>query len=99
MMIAPEQDRLSSDGTLTLVVFHGTGKLKTLMIFPSIFKGAHVKHTEAFEMMTGKEIEVSFDRPVALQIDGETILDVTEYKVSAASVVPKTEEPAQTAGA
>ena len=28
-------------------------------------------------------IKVEFDRPTALQVDGETILDVTEYEVYA----------------
>ena len=65
------------------MVFHGTGKLKTLMIFPSLFKGEHVKHTEAVTLLVGKEITVEFDRPAPLQIDGETITDVTSYTVTA----------------
>lgn len=28
---------------------------------------------------SGKDITVSFDRPVALQVDGETVLGITEY--------------------
>lgn len=83
MKVAPEQNR---DGdTLSLVVMHRSCKLKTLMIFPSIFKGEHVRHTEMVEVMTGKEISVRFSRPCALQIDGETVLGVTEYSVSAAA--------------
>ena len=31
--------------------------------------------------MKGKSVRVKFDRPTALQIDGETILNVTEYSV------------------
>lgn len=34
----------------------------------------------------GKDIKVVFDRPTALQIDGETIPNVTEYRVTAAGV-------------
>lgn len=83
MNIAPAQDRLAKPKTLTLVVLHGSGKLKTLIVFPSIFKGEHVKHTEMVSIMTGKEITVEFDRPVALQIDGETVTDVTTYSVRA----------------
>ncbi len=77
MMPAPEQDRKS--GKLSTMVFYKSGKLKTLMIFPSLFKGEHVKHTKQVEVLTGKEITVEFDRPVALQIDGETILGVSSY--------------------
>ena len=82
MMIAPEQDRLNDGREQTLVVLHGSGKLKTLCVFPSIFKGEHVTHKDIFSVIKGHEIHVKFDRPVALQIDGETVLDVTEYSVS-----------------
>lgn len=83
MMPTPDQQRLG-DGRVSLMVLYGSGKLKTLMVFPSIFKGEHVKHTEVVSVMKGREITVTFDRPCALQIDGETILDVTSYTVHAA---------------
>lgn len=83
MMIAPKQDRLKK-GESTLVVLHDSGKFKTLCIFPSIFKGEHISHKDIFTFLKGREITVKFDRPVALQIDGETILNVTEYSVCAA---------------
>lgn len=84
MMVAPEQDRLDAKKELTLTVMHGSGKLKTLMVFPSIFKGEHILHKEMVTMVKGHEIHVAFDRPTALQIDGETILNVTEYTAKAA---------------
>ena len=83
MMATPDQDRLG-DGSQTVLVLHRSGKLKTLMIFPSIFKGEHVKHTDIFTVIKGKEVTVTFDRPCALQIDGETVLDVTSYTVKSA---------------
>lgn len=83
MIPTPKQERLNKDRTVSLMVFHGTGKLKTLMLFPSIFKGEHVKHTEAVAIHEGKEITVRFDRPAPLQIDGETIIGVSEYTVHA----------------
>ena len=82
MMVAPAQDRLNAAREQSVVVMYGSGKLKTLIVFPSIFKGEHVKHGEMVEVLTGHEITVKFDRPCALQIDGETILNVTEYSVS-----------------
>ena len=88
MMTAPGQDRLNHKGEVTLVVMHGSGKLKTLMVFPSIFKGTHVQHGEMVAVHTGKDISVSFDRPTALQIDGETVLNVTDYRVTAEAPVP-----------
>ncbi len=85
MMPCPKQDRLDPEKNVSLMLFHGTGKLKTLMIFPSIFKGEHVKHTEAIAIHTGKNITVKFDVPSPLQIDGETHLNVTEYSVKASA--------------
>ena len=83
MMPTPAQDRLSEDGKLSLMLFHGKGKLKTLMVFPSLFKGEHIKHTDMVAIHEGYDIEVRFDKPCALQIDGETILGVTGYKATA----------------
>ena len=79
MMAAPSQDRGNGDGTLSLVVFHGAGRLRTLCAFPGIFKGKHVKRRKMVAVHTGHEIKVEFDRPTSLQIDGETILNVTSY--------------------
>ena len=92
MNIAPMQNRLAEPKTLSLVILHGSGKLKTLMVFPSIFKGEHIKHEKIVKIFTGKDITVKFDRPVALQIDGETVLGVTEYTVHATA--PKAAEVA-----
>lgn len=82
MIATPEQDRLAKDG-VSLLVWHGSGSLKTLMLFPSIFKGEHVKHTKHTAILRGREIEVEFDSPCALQIDGETVLNITSYRVTA----------------
>lgn len=81
MMVAPDQDRLSKDNEVSLVVLHGSGKIKTLIVFPSIFKGKHVTHKEMVDVITGHHISVEFDRPTSLQVDGETILGVTKYEV------------------
>ena len=79
MMIAPNQDRKHNE-TLSVVVLSCKSKLKTLVVFPSIFKGEHLKHTEMVTVLSGKEITVEFDKPTALQIDGETVLGVTKYE-------------------
>ena len=81
MFVTPKQDRFDPEGKVSAAVLHNSGALKTLMVFPSIFKGEHVKHTEMVEIRTGHEITVEFDRPTALQIDGETVLGVTSYTV------------------
>lgn len=85
MIPTPAQDRLNAKRTVSLCVFHGSGKLKTLMIFPSLFKGEHVKKVKHVKIISGKKITVRFDKPCALQIDGETVLNVTEYTVTSAA--------------
>lgn len=85
MIPTPEQDRLGED--ISICVMFGAGRLGTLMTFPKIFKGEHVKKKNTVKVLTGKEIIVKFDKPCALQIDGETILDVSEYRAVSSSYV------------
>ena len=82
MMPTPNQNRNATGKKVSLMVFHTSGKLKTLMIFPSIFKGEHVKNEKYVTILEGQNITVTFDRPSPLQIDGETVLDVTTYSVT-----------------
>ncbi len=83
MIPTPEQDRTQKDAVSTLV-YHNCGKLKALIVFPSIFKGEHVRHTEMIKIFKGREVTVTFSEPTALQIDGETIKNVTTYTVRTA---------------
>lgn len=87
MIPTPKQDR--SSGKLSLMLFHGAGRIRTLCVFPGIFKGTHIKHKNMVAVHTGNEITVEFDRPTPLQIDGETILGVTKYTAYAAKVKEK----------
>ena len=87
MMATPEQDRLAEGGKLSVLVFHGSGRLHTLMVFPSIFKGEHVKHKKIVTVLSGYDVKVSFAAPAAVQIDGETIPDVMEYTATAKAPV------------
>ena len=87
MMATPAQDRLAEDGKLSVLVFHGSGRLHTLMVFPSIFKGEHIKHKKIVTVLSGYDVKVSYDAPAAVQVDGETILDVTEYTATAKAAV------------
>ena len=91
MFVTPDQDRFDPDGKVSFATLHNSGALHTLMIFPSIFQGKHVEHTKQFEVRTGHEITVEFDRPTALQIDGETVLGVTSYTVKTGKTANKKE--------
>ena len=45
MMATPNQDRLNPEHTVTTMVMFGKGKVGTLIAFPTIFKGEHIKKT------------------------------------------------------
>ncbi len=91
MYPTPDQDRTRADQTLSIMVFHTAGKMKTLTIFPSIFQGKHIQHTDVVTILEGKDIRVEFDRPSPLQIDGETISGVRTYHAMASSVAARQE--------
>lgn len=80
MMAAPMQERNNKEGLLSLILMHTGGKLRTLCVFPSIFQGKHINHTKTVALHRGRDITVKFDRPVTLQIDGEIVRDVSEYR-------------------
>ncbi len=86
MQPTPDQER--SSGELSVMVYHHAGKCKALAVFPSIFQGKHTNHHGMVEILKGQEITVAFDEPRPLQIDGETIFDISSYTAS----VPKERE-------
>lgn len=93
MMISPDQDRDS--GLVSVMAMHGGSRVKTLSVFTKVKKGTHVKHTEMVEIFEGYDVKVEFDAPCDLQIDGEVVTGVTEYRVKcerAPEIVPKIEE-------
>jgi diacylglycerol kinase family enzyme len=82
MIPTPAQDRFNKEHTISTCLMYGKGKIRTLMLFPNIFKGQHIKDKKAVAILSGHEITVKFSRPCALQVDGETILGVTEYTMT-----------------
>ena len=83
MMACPDQDRNNPDHSVSILVFRGKVRLSVLMIFSKIFTGEHIKYPKNCIIHTGKNIKVEFDSPRSLQIDGETVLGVSEYTVKA----------------
>lgn len=81
MKVAPDQNRNNTEHKVTSVVIYGTGRLKTLIRFPKIFTGEHIRYTDMVDIRAGHEVKVVFDKPCALQIDGETVKNVTQYTV------------------
>ncbi len=76
--VAKSQDR--SSGKLTVVIANAKGKLKTLLALNEVNKGRADKIPETVKYYLTEEVKVRFSIPHSLQIDGEVIEDVTEYK-------------------
>lgn len=83
MKVAPNQDRLNPERKLTVLTWYDSPKLPTLIAFPGIFEGKHVNNKKCV-FFEGNEITISYDRPVAAQIDGETVPGVTSVTVRSA---------------
>ncbi len=81
VMIAPNQDRLNENHTLSIVVVSTKSRLRILRAFPSIKKGKHLKYTDIVTVLEGKEIIVEAENASCVQIDGEPINDVSDYTV------------------
>lgn len=79
MMPTPNQDRLNKERTVSILIFSGRSRLLTLIKFPKIFSGEHLKFKNCV-LMTGSDITVEYDRPTSLQVDGETVLGVTKCR-------------------
>lgn len=81
MMIAPMQDRKNAEKTVSCVVWKGS-RLGTLLRFNSVYTGKQVKYKKAYEVRAGHSVKVVFEKPCALQIDGETFRNVLSYSVT-----------------
>ena len=90
MMVAPTQDR--GTGRLSVMVMHGGSRPRILTIFPTIFKGNHIKYKDIVEIFECDEVTVRFDSPVAFQADGETKSDMLTYTAHSANAVKRKDE-------
>ncbi len=89
MMPTPGQDRLNEERDISVMVYHGLGKLGALMLFPKIFTGEHVKKAKKVSILKGQEIIVEFAKPCAAQIDGETVLNVSKCRFISSKIAEK----------
>lgn len=87
MIIAPNQKR--TDDTVSVIAVHDLSPFKITLLFPSIFKGTHVKYTKYITVHNANSLTVKFDRPCDMQIDGETVTDILEYSVTTKQTATK----------
>ncbi len=81
MMITPEQKRNNPEGSVSFAIAHSKSPISILLAFSSVYKGTHVKKKKIFKITSGSTVKVEFDRPCTLQMDGETIDNVSSYEV------------------
>jgi len=79
MLASPKRDRLTAK-TVDLVVLSSCLRIPTLLRFPKFSAGKH-EGKKWITHLHGKHIKVTFDTPCGLQIDGDTVKDVTTYEV------------------
>ncbi len=80
-MAAPEQDRLNTDKTISLVAMHSRNFFKIVIAFLLLMKGKHTIMKSMITVIEGHKFQVKLSRSATLQIDGETIPDIKEYTV------------------
>lgn len=81
LMMGADQDRLNPDHEVTVIVYSGKSRFLALCKFPTVIFGKHPIFKKTVFLMKGHEVTVKYDKPKALQIDGETFLNVSEYSV------------------
>ena len=89
MAPVPTQDRNSEDGNVSMMVYHGLGKLRALILFPKLFTGEHVKKEKNIKILSGQEIVIEYAKPCAAQIDGETVLNVSKARYISSKLAVK----------
>jgi YegS/Rv2252/BmrU family lipid kinase len=75
MRIAPEAK--PNDGLLEICVIEAVGRLKVMRYLPKLVKGTHVSLDEV-TMLRAPSLELAFDDPVLLQLDGD-LVDASRY--------------------
>ncbi|MDR5658897.1 diacylglycerol kinase family lipid kinase [Serpentinicella sp. ANB-PHB4] len=68
MKIAPKADL--QDGCFDICIVNKMNKLKLLWLFPSIFKGNHIKYKDV-EMFKGRKVEIDYEGYIEVNTDGE----------------------------
>lgn len=79
----PAQDRLDPTKLSVLIMF-GISRIECLMKVNSVKTGTHLKYKKMAWLGEGHDITVEYSTPCALQIDGETVLNVKKIRAVSA---------------
>lgn len=70
------------DGYFNICIVSRVSKLKLLYLFPTIFKGNHIKYDKYVKIYKAKTIKVNAEEEVYLNIDGEIVSKTKEILFS-----------------
>jgi diacylglycerol kinase family enzyme len=73
MYLAPDAEL--DDGRLDVVLCRASSRLTFLRMLPRVFRGSHVRDPR-FEVLRGREVRISADRPFTVYADGDPIGDL-----------------------
>lgn len=68
------------DGFIDICLISGLGKIKILFLFPSIFKGNHIKYNKYVKTYKAKSVQVNIEEGIYLNIDGDVLPKQKEIK-------------------
>lgn len=80
MKIAPKANR--KDQHLDLVIVKDIPKWLLILIFPTIYFGWHVIFKSYVKTYKVHQVNIAFDEPTYVQIDGDTVYPIHEIEVS-----------------
>ncbi len=69
MKILPEAN--INDGYFDICIVLGISKIKALFLFPSIFKGNHIKYHKYVRLFKAKTVKINVEDGIYLNIDGD----------------------------
>jgi len=80
IMMGADQNRLNPTHEVTVVVYSGKSRFLSLCKFPFAIFGKHGIF-KTVTILKGHNVTVKYDQPRAVQVDGETFLNISEYSV------------------
>ncbi|MDY0075144.1 MAG: diacylglycerol kinase family protein [Acholeplasmataceae bacterium] len=82
MKIAPKANRQVKD--LSIVIIKNIPKWLLFLIFPTIYLGWHTMFKRWVKIISGQHVQITFDKPTYLQVDGDTEYPIESFEVKAA---------------